>query len=92
MKRVIFSAIIMVALFASGNTVAQDNTKKCPKAKTECCNQKKCPVQCSDKKACCTTDKTTCNQKCNNKKVNCTTSCPNNKKKNCSSRTCPIKK
>ncbi|WP_106832133.1 hypothetical protein [Parabacteroides pacaensis] len=94
MKKVIVSAIVMVALLGSGNMMAQDNNKKCPKAKTECCNKKKCNTQCKDKKACCTENG--CDQKCDPKqcpnKEKCNAQCPKDKKKNCSKTTCPVKK
>lgn len=97
MKKVIVSAIVMVALLSSGNMMAQDGNKKCPKAKTECCNQKKCDTPCKDKKACSVDAKACCDQKCDaqkqcTNKENCTAKCPNNKKKSCSGTTCPVKK
>lgn len=97
MKKVIVSAIVMVALLSSGNMMAQDDNKKCPKAKTECCNQKECTTPCKDKKTCCVDAKACCDQKCDaqkqcSNKEKCTAQCPNNKKKNCAGTTCPLKK
>ena len=78
MKKVILSAIVMIALIGSSNLMAQDVQKKCPKAKTECCD--KAP-ECKEKKACCAANRKECT-----KKVECT------KKKDCKARVCPLQK
>lgn len=59
MKKVILSAIVMIALIGSSNLMAQDTQKKCTKAKTECC-AKEGTAACKEKKTCTKADKKEC--------------------------------
>lgn len=84
MKKMIVSAVVMIALLGSGSVMAQDSKKECTKAKTECSKKE----ECKEKKTCCSADKKACT------KAEKKEACPKaDKKKNCTGTTsCPVKK
>lgn len=76
MRKMIVSALICGAVFTCGSVMAQDASKKCTKASTECCQKDKKADSKEKKKACTKDKKEACKKTDKKKSCSTTTTCP----------------